>query len=84
MVPAIEGDRTGGPWVELWGDWLHRVDVPECTLALPLGDMGGVYHVHHFDLGGGGISSVPLCSVVGVSRHCHHFATLSPYFRHFT
>ena len=26
--PAIEGDRTRGPWVELWGDWLHRIDVP--------------------------------------------------------
>ena len=58
MVSAIEGDWTGGPWVELWGDWLHHVDVPECTLALPLGDMGGVYHVHHFNLGGG-TSSAP-------------------------
>ena len=28
VVPAIEGDRTRGPWVELWGDWLHRIDVP--------------------------------------------------------
>ena len=28
MVPAIKGDRTRRPWVELWGDWLHRVDVP--------------------------------------------------------
>ena len=27
MVPAIESDRTRGPWVELWGDWLHRIDV---------------------------------------------------------
>ena len=51
MVPVIEGDRTGGPWFELWGDWLHRVEIPECTLALPLGDMGSVYHVHRFDLG---------------------------------
>ena len=50
MVPAIECDRTGRPQVELWGDWLHRVDIPEFTLALPLGDMGGVYHIHHFDL----------------------------------
>ena len=49
MVLAIEGDRTGRPWVVLWGDWLHRVDVPECALALPLGDVGGVYHVHCFD-----------------------------------
>ena len=42
VVPSIKSDRAGGPWVELWGDWLNRVDVPECTLALPLGDMGGV------------------------------------------
>ena len=53
MVPAIEGDWTGRPWVKLWGDWLHRVDVPERALVLPLGDMGSVYHVHHFNLGGG-------------------------------
>src|SRR3990170_3527745 len=51
MVPAIEGDRAGRPWVELWGDWLHRVDVPERSFALPFGDMSGVYHVHHFNLG---------------------------------
>ena len=82
MVPAIKGDRTGRPWVLLWGDWLHRVDVPECTLALLLGDMGGVYHVHRFYLGGG--LSVPLCSMVGVPRHRHRFATLSPYFRPLT
>ena len=25
VVPTIEGDRTGGPWVELWGDWLYRI-----------------------------------------------------------
>ena len=52
MVPAVEGDRTGGPWVELWRDWLHRIDVPECALAFPLGDVGSIYHVHHFDLRG--------------------------------
>ena len=51
MVPAVESDRTGRPWVELWGDWLHRVDVPERAFALPLGDMGSVYHVHYFNLG---------------------------------
>ena len=28
VVPAIESDRTRRPWVELWGDWLHRIDVP--------------------------------------------------------
>ena len=51
MVPAIESDRAGRPWVELWGDWLHRVDVPERAFALPLGDMGSVYHLHYFNLG---------------------------------
>ena len=52
MVPAIKSDRTRRPWVELWGDYLHRVDVPERALAFPLGDVGSVYHVHRFDLGG--------------------------------
>ena len=28
IVSSIKGDRTGGPWVELWGDWLYRVYVP--------------------------------------------------------
>ena len=37
MVPAIESDRIGGPWVELRGDWLQRIYVPERTLPLPLG-----------------------------------------------
>ena len=35
MVPSIEGDRAGGPWVELWGDWFQRIDVLESTLPLP-------------------------------------------------
>ena len=51
VVPAIEGDRTRRPWVELWGDWLHRINVPQCTLPFPLGNMGCVYHVYHFHLG---------------------------------
>ena len=55
VVPAIESDRTGRPWVELWGDWLHCVDVPERAFVLPLGDMSSVYHVHCFNLGGGGL-----------------------------
>ena len=38
--------------LNFWGDWLHRVDVPEHALALPLGDVGSIYHVHHFDLRG--------------------------------
>ena len=53
MVPTIESYRAGRPWVELWGDSLHRVDVPERAFAPPLGDMGSVYHVHCFYLGGG-------------------------------
>ena len=52
VVPLIKSDRAGGPRVELWGDWLHRIDVPERAFALPLGDMGSVYHLHHFDLRG--------------------------------
>ena len=52
MVPAIEGDEAGRPWVEFSGDWLYRVDVPERAFALPLGDMGDIYHVQHFHIGG--------------------------------
>ena len=40
MVPAIEGDQTGRPWVEFWDDWLYRIDIPESMVALPLGVMG--------------------------------------------
>ena len=46
MVPSIKGDRAGGPWVELWGDWLQCIDVLEGMLPLPFGDVGRVYHVH--------------------------------------
>ena len=52
MVPVIESDRAGRPWVEFWGDWLYRIDVPERAFVLPLGDVGSVYHVHRFDLRG--------------------------------
>ena len=45
MVPSIKGDRAGGPWVELWGDWLYRVYVPKRALPLPLGDVGCVNHI---------------------------------------
>ena len=82
MVPAIESDRAGRPWVEFWGDWLYRIDVLERALTLPLGDMSNVYHVHRFDLGG--ISSVPLCSVDGAPRHRPQFATPFPCSRHLT
>ena len=51
-VPSIKSDRAGGPWVEIRGDWLHRVYVPECTLPLPLGNVGCVYHVHRPHLWG--------------------------------
>ena len=53
MVPAIESDRAGGPWVKFWADWLYCIDVPERAFALLLGDMSNVYHVHRFDLGRG-------------------------------
>ena len=52
MVPSIESDRIGGPRVELWGDWLQRIYVPERTLPLPFGDVSDVDHVHYFHLGG--------------------------------
>ena len=52
VVPTIESDRAQRPLVEFWGDWMYRVDVPKRTLALPLGDVGGIYHVHRFDLRG--------------------------------
>ena len=52
MVPAIQGDRTGGPWVELWGDWLQRIYVPERMLPLSLGDVSCLYHVHRPHLWG--------------------------------
>ena len=52
VVPAIEGDRTGGPRVELRGDWLQRIYVPERMLPLPLGYMGCVYHVYRPHLWG--------------------------------
>ena len=52
MIPTIKGDRVGRPWIEFWGDWLYRIDVPERAFALLLGDVGSVYHVHRFDLRG--------------------------------
>ena len=52
VVPAIESDRTGRPWVEFWGDWLHRVDVPEGLLVLPFGYVSDVDDVHYFYFGG--------------------------------
>ena len=58
VVPAIEGDQIGGPWVELWGDWLQRIYVPEHTLPLPLGDVGCVYHVHRPHLWGKALLSI--------------------------
>ena len=50
--PSIKSDRAGGPWVELWGDWLQRIDVLESMLPLPFGDMGCAYHVHRPHLRG--------------------------------
>ena len=58
MVPSIKSDRAGGPWVELWGDWLQRIDVLESTLPLPFGDVGCVYHVHRPHLWGKALLSI--------------------------
>ena len=58
MVPSIKSDRVGGPWVELWGDWLYRVYVPERTLPLLLGNVGCVYHVHRPHLWGKALLSI--------------------------
>ena len=50
MIPAIKGDRTGRPWLELGGNGLDSIDVSKCAFALPLWDMSDVDHVHCFDL----------------------------------
>ena len=47
-------------FIEFWGDWLYRIDIPERAFALLLGDMGSVYHVHRFDLGGGNFFCPPV------------------------
>ena len=52
MIPTIKSDQASRPWIKFWGDWLYRVDVPKRTRALPLGDVGSVYHVHRFDMKG--------------------------------
>ena len=52
VVPSIKSDRAGGPWIELWRDWLQRMDVLESMLLFPFGDMGCVYHVHRPHLWG--------------------------------
>ena len=52
VVLAFKNDRAGRPLIKFWGDQLYGVDVPECSLALPFGDVCSVYHVHRFDLGG--------------------------------
>ena len=74
MVPAIEGDRIGGPWVELWGDWLQRTYVPERTLPLPLGDVGCVYHVHRPHLWG-----KPFCPLLFGAGSLHRHCYVAPY-----
>ena len=50
MIPAIESDRAGRPWVEFGGDGLYSIYVLECAFALPLWDMSDINHVHYFDL----------------------------------
>ena len=84
VVPSIKSDRAGGPWVELRGDWLQHIYVPERTLPFPFGDVGCVYHVHRPHLWGKALlSSVvrrpgllliiavqPLVSVFGTYLAC--------------
>ena len=50
MIPAIECDQTGRPWVEFRGDRLCRLYISECAYALPLWDVCDINHVHCFDL----------------------------------
>ena len=50
MIPTIEGDQTGRPWVEFGGDGIYRIYFSECAFALPLWDMSDVDHVRCFDL----------------------------------
>ena len=76
MIPAIESDRAGRPWVEFGGDGLYGVYVSECAFALPLWDMSDVNHVHCFDFRWE-FFSVHLCSAGGI-RPCLHLATPSP------
>ena len=52
VVPSVKSDRAGEPWIELRGNWLHRVYIPECTLPLPFGYVRCVYHVHRPHLWG--------------------------------
>ena len=33
------------------GDWLHRIEVPNCMLSFPFGNVGGIDHVYRFHLG---------------------------------
>ena len=67
MVPAIEDDRTGGPWVELWGDWLQRIYVTERTLPLPLGDVGVAYIMFTVRTCGGNLFCPLVCDCRGSS-----------------
>ena len=50
MIPAIEGDRTGRPWVEFVGDGLYNIYVSECAFALLFWVMSDIDHVHYFYL----------------------------------
>ena len=50
MIPVIESDWAGRPWVEFGGDGLYSVYVSECAFVLLLWDMSDINHVHYFDL----------------------------------
>ena len=50
MIPAIESDWAGRPWVEFGGDGFNNVYVSECAFAPPLRYVSCVNHVDCFDL----------------------------------
>ena len=50
MIPAMESDWAGRPWVEFGGNGLYIIYVSECVFALPLWYVGDIDHVHCFYL----------------------------------
>ena len=84
MLPAIESDRAGRPWVELWSDWLHRVDVPERVRLRSLFGIWVVYIMFTILTWGRGDFFCPLCLVAGDPRRRSCFATPSLCLRHLT
>ena len=82
VVPSVKSDRAGGPWIELRGNWLHRIDIPECTLPLPFGYVCCVYHVHRPHLWGKTLLSPNvrwpgLLIIIAMQPPCLHFWRLT-------